>query len=361
VQVFLSYRRSDVGGYAGRLADTLREHLDAEGVFQDVTAITLGQAFTAAIDRALTVCDAVLAVIGPSWLTASTSDGRQRLPDPDDYVRIELTRALQRNDLRVIAVLVGGAHLPAAEALPVELQGLVERQGIVLRDESWHQDVETLVRSLRGEPVLPTRRRRTWLVAGVAAIAVAALSGLAWWIWTPGEDNAGDPPATQLRELPESEKEAGYAVCPPPNGDGWRSIELADDPTGIVQVTEGPLTFTVKHARWRQHDSGTWEVFLDTEMENGTTTDFAHGSWMYNYLVVGQRQFVLNPTDGVKGCYSADPAFVKPELKGDARAGFTVNCSPEGAIELMVTDDSQRLVGDGARIMVTQDTEPGDC
>jgi hypothetical protein len=54
VQVFLSYRRNDVGGYAARLADTLRQRLGAKSVFQDVTAITLGEPFTAAIDRAST-------------------------------------------------------------------------------------------------------------------------------------------------------------------------------------------------------------------------------------------------------------------------------------------------------------------
>jgi TIR domain len=93
VRVFLSYRRSDVGGYAGRLADYLRERLGERSVFQDVSAIPLGEAFTAAIDRALDACDAVLAVIGPGWLTASTPDARPRLFDPNDYVRLELARA----------------------------------------------------------------------------------------------------------------------------------------------------------------------------------------------------------------------------------------------------------------------------
>jgi hypothetical protein len=65
VQIFLSYRRNDVGGYAGRLSDALRERLGARSVFQDVTAIERGEAFTAAIDRALDECDAVLAIIGP--------------------------------------------------------------------------------------------------------------------------------------------------------------------------------------------------------------------------------------------------------------------------------------------------------
>jgi hypothetical protein len=39
VQIFLSYRRGDAGGHAGRLSDVLRQRLGAKSVFQDVTAI----------------------------------------------------------------------------------------------------------------------------------------------------------------------------------------------------------------------------------------------------------------------------------------------------------------------------------
>jgi hypothetical protein len=158
-----------------------------------VTAIALGDDFVAAIDRALRSCDAVLAVIGPGWLVASTSEGTPRLAKPDDYVRLELATALQR-DIRVIPVLVGGARLPSADALPEDLQGLVERQGIVLRDESWHQDVESLVRSLRGEPAVPGRHRRRWLLGVVVAVVLAAASVLAWRLSTSG---GGGPTANR--------------------------------------------------------------------------------------------------------------------------------------------------------------------
>jgi hypothetical protein len=87
-----------------------------------VTAIAPGQDFTAAIDRALDDSDAVLAVIGPGWLTAATPQGAPRLFEAGDYVRLELARALNRN-LRVVPVLVGGASLPAVADLPDELQG----------------------------------------------------------------------------------------------------------------------------------------------------------------------------------------------------------------------------------------------
>jgi hypothetical protein len=123
VQVFLSYRRGDVPGHAGRLADALRQRLGTDSVFQDVVAIAPGQDFTAAIDRALDDCDAVLAVIGPGWRTAATPQGAPRLFDADDYVRLELARALDRN-VRVVPVLVGGAALPAASELPDDLKGL---------------------------------------------------------------------------------------------------------------------------------------------------------------------------------------------------------------------------------------------
>jgi TIR domain len=184
VQVFLSYRRNDVGGYAGRLSDDLRQRMGAKSVFLDVTAIGLGEAFTAAIDRALDESDAVVAVIGPGWLTASTPEGSPRLLDRDDYVRLELARVLQR-EVRVVPILVGGASLPTADALPEDLRGLVERQGMVLRDESWHQDVESLVRSLRGEPAVPTMRRRRWLISASAAVVVIGLGAGAWWLWAP--------------------------------------------------------------------------------------------------------------------------------------------------------------------------------
>ena len=70
-----------------------------------MTAIAPGQEFTVAIDRALDACDAVLAVIGPGWLTASTPQGNRRLTEPGDYVRTELARALERK-VRVVPVLV---------------------------------------------------------------------------------------------------------------------------------------------------------------------------------------------------------------------------------------------------------------
>jgi TIR domain len=332
VRVFLSYRRGDVGGYAGRLTDALQQRLGAKNVFQDVTAIAPGQDYTAAIDRAIDTSDAVLVMIGPGWLTAATPQGAPRLFEADDYVRLEVGGALRRS-VRVVPVLVGGASLPAAAELPDELKGLDQRQAVVLHDETWHQDVDGLVRSLRGEPTAPTSRSRRWLVAGAVAV-VLVVSGVAVWWWRPG--NGGQPAAAEL------------AACAPAAGAGWRPIALGKDPTGEDKVSGGSLLFRVKDARWRAREEGKWQVLLATSMENATSEAQYHGDWRYNSLVVAQREFKAT-------CYSPTPNLVTARTVGDALIGFEVSCKPVGYIQLILENDS-------ARISVTPDTlEPGQC
>ncbi len=86
-----------------------------------------------------------------AWLTAESPQGTRRLFEPGDYVRLELATILRR-DIRAVRVLVGGARMPKAAELPDDLQGLAQRQAVELHDETWRDDVDGLIRSLRGEP-----------------------------------------------------------------------------------------------------------------------------------------------------------------------------------------------------------------
>jgi TIR domain len=331
VRVFLSYRRSDAGGYAGRLADTLAGRLGPKSVFQDVSAIAPGQDFELAIDRALDSSDAVLAVIGPDWLATDPATGDRRLNQPGDYVRLELARALER-DVSVVPVLVGGAPLPEADDLPGDLRGLVQRQDVVLHDPTWHEDVDGVLRSLRGEPVVPAGRVRRWIGATAVAGLVVAGSGAWWW---QARDSSGS--------------EDGIDPCPTADGDGWHSLTLGADPAAEVAYAGDALVFTVTDAKWRSLESGRWLVTLDTAMDNDSAEELQHGEWYYKSLVVAQRQFDVS-------CFSADPAFVEPTRVGDAVAGFEVRCEPAGLIELEVS--LEETVGSMA---VTGDSEPGNC
>lgn len=322
MRVFLSYRRSDAGGYAGRLTDVLLQRLGAKSVFHDVTAISPGEDYTLAIDHALADCDAALVVIGPGWLTATSPQGTRRLFQPDDYVRLELARILSR-DIRAIPVLVGGARLPKAAELPDDLQGLAQRQALVLHDETWRDDVDGLIRSLRGEPAVPGNQRRRWLVPGAALVAVLGLGAGAWFVWGSGT-GGNSQPATAI------------PACAQPTGQAWSAITLSKDRTAVDRAeSAGPLIFTVKSAHWRAVN-GKWRVVLATSMKNTTGQTVYHEAYRYDYLVVANRQY--EPT-----CFSANGDTVDAGLTNDAVIGFDVSCQPTGYIELVLEDESGRI------------------
>jgi hypothetical protein len=173
--IFLSYRRSNTSGYAGRLADSLEKHFGAGSVFQDVEAIAPGSNFAQTIDAAIARCQVLVVLIGDTWLTERGADGQPRLSDPSDFVRLEVAAGL-RAGIRVIPVLVRGARMPAESALPDDLKPLVRLQGLELSDTRWDYDVERLARVMRALTGGRLARKRSYLFAG-AAIALAAIAG----------------------------------------------------------------------------------------------------------------------------------------------------------------------------------------
>ncbi|MGI9414245.1 MAG: toll/interleukin-1 receptor domain-containing protein, partial [Hyphomicrobiales bacterium] len=168
-KVFISYRRDDAPGSAGRLYDQLAETLPGDNIFMDVDAIVPGVDFVQALDDALAGCDVLLAIIGANWLDARDSDGARRLDSPDDFVRIEIATALS-HDVRVVPVLVDGATMPAAADLPDTLQPLARRHAVEISHMRFAMDTDRLARALvqstRGaeaepDPEPPTPQART--------------------------------------------------------------------------------------------------------------------------------------------------------------------------------------------------------
>jgi TIR domain len=145
--VFISYRREDSAGFAGRIYDRLTRRLDPKSVFPDVDNIQPGLDFFDVLSEKLRVCDALIAVIGKTWNFSADNDNRRRLDDPDDFVRIEIEAALQRG-IRVIPVLVDGAMMPRREDLPDSLQKLRRRQAIEISHNRFDSDVERLTHAL---------------------------------------------------------------------------------------------------------------------------------------------------------------------------------------------------------------------
>jgi hypothetical protein len=146
-RIFISYRRDETAYPAGWLFDRLAQHFGPAQIFKDIDSIKLGDDFVQVISSAVGSCDVLLALIGDQWLTATDSHGRRRLDDPDDFVRLEIEAALERN-VRIIPILVDGASLPRAEELPAGLIGLVRRQALELSPNRFEYDTNRLLKVL---------------------------------------------------------------------------------------------------------------------------------------------------------------------------------------------------------------------
>jgi hypothetical protein len=143
----VSYRRQDTQSATGRLCDKLQLHFDAAQVFHDIESIEPGADFAATIAAKVSDSAVVLVMIGPRWLDAAGSDGRPRLEDPEDYVRLEVATALRRK-IPVIPVLVEGAAMPSASALPDVMRALAQHQAHEISEQRWQYDSDQLVREL---------------------------------------------------------------------------------------------------------------------------------------------------------------------------------------------------------------------
>ena len=146
-EIFLSYRRQDSQSATGRLADALEAHFGDERVFRDREFVA-GEDFVDAIRRSVQSATVLLVVVGRHWLDAADAQGRRRLDDPRDFVRLEIELALAAR-IAVVPVLVEGATMPAAADLPASLGAFARCQAVELSDSRWRYDVEQLITALQ--------------------------------------------------------------------------------------------------------------------------------------------------------------------------------------------------------------------
>jgi formylglycine-generating enzyme required for sulfatase activity len=146
-KIFISYRRSDASGYAGRLFDRLSTHFGDENIFMDVEDMDPGVDFVEILEQAVTASYVLIVLIGSQWLGVEDEDGQRRLDNPEDFVRIEVAAALDRS-VRVIPVLVQDARMPGSRELPSVLQKLSRLNAINIRHERFNADVDRLIRSI---------------------------------------------------------------------------------------------------------------------------------------------------------------------------------------------------------------------
>ena len=202
--VFISYRREDSSGYAGRLFDILSVHFGKENIYMDLDTIRGGDNFVTVIEERVSQCDALLAVIGERWLTITGENGSRRLDIVQDFVRLEIAKALERG-VRVIPVLVGGATMPHQQDLPDDLRSLHVHQAMDLRDAHFHADAEQLMDVLKQTvPSITSRPRRVkskqlaLAVSSFLAVVVIVGGILVFWQIKPAAHSNPDSAAQKL-------------------------------------------------------------------------------------------------------------------------------------------------------------------
>jgi hypothetical protein len=145
--VFISYRRDDSQGFAGRLADDLDEMLGHDRIFRDLE-IPVGSDFTDVLQRAIAASDILLVVIGHRWAADSDQGYKSRLFEPTDWVRTEIEAAFTQGK-QVIPILVGGASMPEPASLPQSIVRLTRLQAASLTDRHWDADLAKLAEQLQ--------------------------------------------------------------------------------------------------------------------------------------------------------------------------------------------------------------------
>ena len=146
-RIFISYRRDDSRRQSSRLYAFLCARFGEQHVFRDLDSITSGLDFADVIDQSLKSCAAVVVLIDKDWLDIRDHANKRRLDDPKDFVRLEVTAALQR-DIPVIPLLLNDTPLPAAKQLPKDMRPLARRQAALLRDTEFKTDAGFLAKRL---------------------------------------------------------------------------------------------------------------------------------------------------------------------------------------------------------------------
>ena len=198
-KIVVSYRRSD-SAMAGRIFDRLVQHFGKSNLFIDIDNVPFGVDFRKHIDDALQTSDLLIAIVGHNWL-GTQADGKSRMANAADPVRVELETALRR-ELIVLPVLLDGASMPDPAELPDSIRDFAYRNALEVeagRDFNVH--IERLIKAIEQtlgikakvpqstvsplmSPAPPAAKGGIKTLAlGIAGLLLAAGLGLGAWLW----------------------------------------------------------------------------------------------------------------------------------------------------------------------------------
>ncbi len=359
-KVFISYRRAETAGHAGRLYDAMVARFGESNVFMDVD-MQPGVDFVERIRTVVAACHVLLVVIGPEWAKTAPGEAQPRLADPEDFVRLEVGTALGRSDVTVIPLLVERASMPEPEDLPENLRPLTRRNALELNDLRWHDDTRRLMEVIeqllaQAEPAVaavaaapspePSAPVAPTLPAGPAGpTAPAATASALEWLrrhrWTAiatavavvllvvllasgGDDGGGAGPVATVPGVTAPEPNAGAAADARPRG-----VPASCTNKGATKFAKDVAALR----EWSDCDVGN---VGDVNGASLTYLEFADAAGAHESYV-GSRDFEL--ANDYKPCERTNLAT--PGI----REAVCLLAKADGAIEILWHDKDAPLVG----------------
>jgi formylglycine-generating enzyme required for sulfatase activity len=179
-KIFICYRREDSAMVTTIVYQRLKQRYGDKNVFMDLETLPYTADFRDYIRDFLQRCDLFVAVIGDRWLGMKNDQGKRRIDQPDDFVRIEIEAALDRN-IRILPLLIDAAAIPPASAVPESLRPLVHRHAFRLRaGRDFDRDLNDLLKTI-ARILPPIRKILLWLAVTALLVAVALTSAAVWW------------------------------------------------------------------------------------------------------------------------------------------------------------------------------------
>lgn len=275
--IFISYRRNESAGHAGRLFDRLTARFGADRVFMDVDTLTPSEHFATRIEKAIATADVMLVLIGPGWVAQV-----DRLAQPNDFIRREILAAM-RVECRLVPVALDGASLPEAASLPEDLRPLLGREGAVLRHGEFARDADHLADSL-ARFVRPSGEAIRRGLAGALARAGWPLSWLSPLVRRTSPRAAAVAVAVPIAAVWALSVAGAYRYAQAQEPDVFAQLQVSDN---TAKATAGFLTGTVTDDVDRTIEDATVTLSnLDSQLNSATTTDSA-GDFTIPYEAVG--------------------------------------------------------------------------
>lgn len=239
-KIFISYRRQDSTSEALSIAQFLEREFGTGSVFMDID-IHAGANFPIVLEEQLSQCKVLLAVIGPNWLETKDSEGQLRLSKPDDWVRLEIVRALER-DVPVIPVCINDTKLPDRMALPENLRRLVDHQAAFVTTSRFRNDMAGLVRDIRTIPDALDVWRRGITAAALFLVVFSAGAVVRYRLM---HSDPVAPPAVQAAPAASATPRTDAVQLPNHHGTGTNtgssnSTERAQNQSNGSNMTEQP-------------------------------------------------------------------------------------------------------------------------